>query len=90
MPDWTRIRRILVPVVLIIAVLATTMGMVWHHHDGRSSSDQCALCHLVIAPATAASGVCGLASASASYVLKSKHIIPRFANDQTAPRAPPV
>ena len=89
MVDWTRIFRVVVPVVLIVSVLATTTGMVWHHHDSRSSADQCTLCHLVIAPAGAATGVCGVTSAPADYELKIKSFIPGASADQTVPRAPP-
>lgn len=86
----TRIWRVTVLVVLILAILATTTGMVWHHHDNRSSADQCILCHLVIAPAAIATSVCGVATAPAEYALKSKSYIPSYCADQASPRAPPV
>jgi hypothetical protein len=41
--------RVIVSVLLIVLVLATTMGMVWHHHD-QCSAGNCTLCHMVIAP----------------------------------------
>jgi len=86
-----RIRRVLVPVVLIAAVLATTTGMVWHQHHGSTSADHCMLCHLALAPgAPAAPALCEAASVPAVYLLKAKRLILRQTADQTAPRAPPV
>jgi len=55
MPDPTRIWRVIVSVLLIVLVLATTMGMVCHHHD-QCSSGNCMLCHMIIAPPASASG----------------------------------
>lgn len=88
--DWNRIWRVLVPVVLIVAVLATTMGMVCHHHRDRYSADQCTLCHLVIAPTISNAGVCELAPASADYVVQSEFLISHYVPDQVPSRAPPA
>lgn len=89
MLSWNRIWRVLVPVVLIAVVLATTMGMVCHDHH-RCSADQCTLCHLVIAPTVANTGVGELASAPAEYVVQSDFFISRFVADQISSRAPPA
>ena len=52
MPGRTRFWRIFVSVLLIVLVLTTTMGMVWHHHD-QCTAGKCTLCHMVIAPPAA-------------------------------------
>src|ERR1700760_4251860 len=44
MLDQKRIWRIVVPLALLVLVLASTFGMVWHHHD-NSSPESCPLCH---------------------------------------------
>ena len=90
MSDWNRIWRVVVPVVLIVAVLATTVGMVCHHHHDRSSADQCTLCHLVIAPTVADPGVGELTPVSPDYVVQSEFLISRCAPDQIPSRAPPA
>jgi cytochrome c553 len=89
MPDWNQIRRVLTPVLLIVAVLAVTTGMAWHYHCDHSEH-HCVLCHMVIATATPDAGVCELASAPAEYVLKFKRFIARYSAVQAPPRAPPV
>lgn len=83
------IRRDLIAVLLIVAVLVATMGMVCHHHRG-GSTDQCVLCHLVIAPVTPAVNLCGLASAPADYILNFERLFPHYTSNRTTPRAPPV
>lgn len=90
MSHWNRIWRVLVPVVLIVAVLATTMGMVCHHHRDNYSADQCTLCHLVIAPTVTNMGVCELAPASADYAAQSEFRVSHCVTDQIPSRAPPA
>ena len=82
--------RTLVLVVLIVAVLATTMGMVCHCHHDRYSADQCTLCHFVIAPIVASPNVCQLAVAPAEYVVQSEFFITRYIASQVPSRAPPA
>ena len=88
--NWNRIWRVVVPVVLIVAVLATTMGMVCHFHHDRGSADQCTLCHLVIAPTAANAQMCELAPAAATCALQSDVLMSRCAPDQIPSRAPPA
>lgn len=90
MSHWNRIWRVLVPVVLIVALLATTMGMVCHHHHDRYSADQCTLCHLVIAPTVPDAGVCDLTLASAECAVQSVLFVSRSVADQIPSRAPPA
>lgn len=90
MLDWIRNRRALVLIVVVVALLATTMGMVCHCHHDRYSADQCTLCHLVIAPTAAAPEVCQLATASAEYVVQSESYISRWVIQQIPSRAPPA
>ena len=90
MSDWNRIRRVVVPVVLIAAVLATTMGMACHFHHDRYSADQCTLCHLVIAPTAANANICELAPVSADCPVQSDFLISGSVPDQIPSRAPPA
>jgi hypothetical protein len=90
MTDWKSIWRVVVPVVLIVAVLAVTMGMVCHHHHDRYSADQCTLCHLVIKPTVANTGVCEFAWTPADHAVPSEFFIPRSVADQIPSRAPPA
>lgn len=48
MPDHKRFWRLVVPIVLIAAVMAMTLGVVCHSHV-NCSPGACPLCHLVIA-----------------------------------------
>ena len=89
MPDWTRVWRVIIPLALIVLVLATTMGMVWHHHD-RYSADRCTLCHLAIAPAVEQSASQGLATATPEHPVKQQGFVSRCAADEKPARAPPV
>jgi hypothetical protein len=89
MPYPTRIRRLLIPIFLIVLVLAATLGVVMHHH-ASSSADGCMLCHLVIAPTAATAGVCGLTPSAMRYLVQDVCFISRHAADQKPPRAPPV
>jgi hypothetical protein len=80
---------VVLPVVLIAFLVATTIGMVWHHHAG-STADKCTLCHLAIAPFAPGPGVRGI-------VLDEAHLVPgkdRFHShlvaDEMPARAPPV
>jgi hypothetical protein len=90
MPVRNPIWRVFILVVLIVAVLAATMGMVWHCHHDRYSADQCTLCHLVIAPALDCPNVCQLAVAPAEYVVQSEFFIARYVVNQLPSRAPPA
>lgn len=90
MSNWDRIWRALVPVVLIVAILATTMGMLCHHHHDRYSADQCTLCHLVIAPTVANTDVEEPAPASADYAVQSMFFTARSVVGQIPSRAPPA
>jgi hypothetical protein len=89
MPGAMRIGRVIVSVLLIVLVLATTMGVVLHHHD-RSSTDGCTLCHMVIAPPAAAIGTIGLAPTPAQCLIWQDGFVSQCRTNQKAPRAPPV
>jgi hypothetical protein len=90
MVDWNRIWRIVLPIVLIVAVLATTMGMAFHVHHDRYAADQCTLCHLVIAPAAVNADVCEFAPISADCPVQSDFLISRCVSDQIPSRSPPA
>jgi hypothetical protein len=90
MSDWNRIWRALIPLVLIVTVLVATSGMACHHHHDRSSADQCTLCHLVIAPTVANTGVCELTWAPADLAVQREFFVPGCAADHIPSRAPPA
>jgi hypothetical protein len=89
MPDSTRMWRIAVSVLLIVLVLATTMGMVWHHHDQCSAGD-CMLCHLIIASPAAVNAAVGLTPVTADYAVRENRFVSRCSTTEKPPRAPPV
>ncbi len=89
MPDPTRIKRVVVSVLLIVLVLAITMGMVWHHHD-QCSSGNCTLCHLAIAPPAAVIGAIGLVPATVGRAVRENSFVSRYRANEKPPRAPPV
>ena len=89
MPDPTRIWRVIVSVLLIVLVLTTTMGMVWHHHD-QCLAGNCMLCHMVMAPPAAAIGAIGMVPAIAEYAFRENSFVSQSRVNEKPPRAPPV
>jgi hypothetical protein len=89
MPDPTRIWRIIVSVLLIVLVLATTMGMVWHHHD-QCSAGNCTLCHMIIAPPVKAVGAIDVVPATAVCAVRENGLVSQCRVNEKPPRAPPV
>jgi uncharacterized membrane protein len=90
MSDWNRIWRVLVPALLIVVVLVTAAGMVCHYHAHQYSADQCTLCHLVIAPTVANTGLCELTWASADIAVQPEFLIPGSVANHIPSRAPPA
>jgi hypothetical protein len=89
MPGQTRRWQAIVSVLLIVLVLATTMGMVWHHHD-RCSAANCTLCHMVIAPPSSAVQAIGLVPVAAKLAVLENGVISICRANEKPPRAPPV
>jgi len=89
MPDRVRIWRIVVSVLLIALVLATTMGMVWHHHD-QCYSGSCTLCHFLTAPPRAVIEATGLTLARAEYAIREDSFVSYYQCNEKPSRAPPV
>lgn len=89
MPDQTRIWRVIVSVLLIVLLLAITMGMVLHHHD-QCSAGTCTLCHLAIAPPAAIIMAIGLVLTTAEYAIRENSFVSRCGANEKPPRAPPV
>jgi hypothetical protein len=87
--NQSRIWRVIVPVVLIAVVMATSFGMAWHDHD-HCSSVQCALCHLVTAPPIAAALVHAPVFTGAGPVPQSNQTVARLIARQVPARAPPA
>jgi len=88
MPDRKQIWRLVVPLALLVLVLGTMLGMVWHHHT--SSSDNCPLCHLTFAPSLAGIRACILVPAGAGPAPRYISFIAPFAPRQVPARAPPA
>ncbi|HUV70641.1 MAG TPA: hypothetical protein VMW15_13320 [Terracidiphilus sp.] len=89
MPNPTRSWQLIVSVLLIVLVLAITMGMVWHHYD-QCSAGNCTLCHMVIAPPAAVIGAIGLVPVTAEYAVLENGFVSRCRVNEKPPRAPPV
>jgi hypothetical protein len=89
MPDPARIWRVIVSVLLIVLVLAATMGMVCHHHD-RCPAGNCTLCHMIIAPPVIAVGAIGLIPATAERAARENGSVSQCPVNEKPPRAPPV
>ena len=89
MPDQARIWRVIVSVLLIVLVLATTMGMVWHHHD-RCYASSCTLCHLTIVSPAAVIGAIGLVLTRAEYAVREDRFVSSRTDNEKPSRAPPA
>jgi hypothetical protein len=75
--------------LLIVLVLATTMGMVCHHHD-QCSAGNCTLCHMVIASPSATVDAIGLVVVSTEYAALQNDFVSVCRVNEKPPRAPPV
>jgi hypothetical protein len=80
---------VVLPVVLIAFLLATTMGMVWHHHAG-GTADGCTLCHLAFAPGPPDAGTYGLLPVAMGFTFLNECLVSRCVADEKPPRAPPA
>ena len=89
MHDPTRMGRFAVSILLIVLVLTTTMGMVWHHHD-QCTAGSCTLCHMVIATPAAETAAIGLVPATAEYAGGKSDFLSQARVSEKPPRAPPV
>jgi hypothetical protein len=81
--------RVVIPVALLVLLLGSTLGAVWHHH-ADTSSDTCLLCHLVIAPSVAGIRACVLVPKGAGPEPQYICFIARSAARQIPARAPPA
>ncbi|MFZ0394056.1 MAG: hypothetical protein WBX09_16760 [Terracidiphilus sp.] len=89
MTDPAPIRRVIVSALLIVLVLALTMGMVCHHHD-QCSAANCVLCHLAIAPPATVTGAVGLVQVTAEYAVRENGFVSCCTANEKPPRAPPA
>jgi hypothetical protein len=89
MTDPTRGWRAIVFVLLIVLVLATTMGMVCHHHD-QCSASTCMLCHMVIASPLAMTEAIKLVPVAAEYAVLENSFVSVCRADEKPSRAPPA
>jgi len=89
MLDPTRSWRTTVSVLLIVLVLATTMGMVCHHHD-QCSAGNCTLCHMVIASPEPTVDAIGLVVVTTEYAALKNDFVSVCRANEKPPRAPPV
>jgi len=88
-PEGKRTWRIIVSALLVVLVLATAMGVVWHHHD-QCTAGNCTLCHMTIAPPAAMVASMGLVPMTAEYTVGENGFVSRWAATERPPRAPPV
>ena len=54
MPDQKRTWRLIIPVAILVLLIGTTVGGLWHHHANPSAYETCPICHLshqIIEPA---------------------------------------
>lgn len=89
MPDQARNWRVILSILLIVLIVATTFGMVWHHHGHRAST-QCDLCQLVIQQPNQAAGACQTVEARVESIPHSIRLISRLVARQIPSRAPPA
>ena len=89
MSDRKQIWRVVVPIALLVLVLGIALGMVWHQHV-NSSSDNCQLCHLTLAPSLAGIRACVLVPAGAGPAPHYISFIALSAPKQVPARAPPA
>ncbi len=80
--------RVVIPVVLILLLMVTTLGAVCHHHDGNTAN--CTLCHMAIEPSVHSAAVSEMVLPSAAAVMQSRTFVSRFIEQEIAPRAPPA
>jgi hypothetical protein len=88
-PDRTRIWQVGISVVLIVLLLAVTMGMVWHNHD-HCSAGNCTLCHMVVASPSAIVDTIGLVVVTTEYAALQNDFVSVCRANEKPPRAPPV
>lgn len=88
MSDHKRIWSVVVPIALLILVLGTTLGMVWHHH-ANTSPETCPLCHLTIAPSVEGVRACVMVPVGTGPEVRYIAYIPGFASSRLPARAPP-
>jgi hypothetical protein len=89
MPDQKQTWRVVILIALLVLLLGSTLGVVWHHH-ANSSSDTCSLCHLVIAPSVVGIRACVLVPKGAGPEPQYISFIARSAARQIPARAPPA
>ena len=89
MPDRKRFWRVVIPIVLIVLLMTTTLGMVWHNHV-NCTPGTCPLCHMAIEPPVAGVGACAMVLAGAGPESQCNNFAARTATRQVPARAPPA
>ena len=89
MPDRKAIWRVVVPVVLIAAVIALTLGVACHSHVNCTPST-CPLCHLAIAYSVGTIRAYVLMPIGQRLEPQTKSMVARLAPRQIPARAPPA
>jgi hypothetical protein len=78
-----------VPVLMIVLLAITTVGMVCHHHDGANPAN-CTLCHLALEPALNGAGHCEFVLQHTAAISQPETILARLSTTRISPRAPPA
>jgi len=89
MLDHKRFWCLVVPIVLIAAVMAMTLGVVWHSHV-NCSPGTCPLCHLVIAHSHDGIRAYALIPLGERPETQSTYFVAGSAPRQIPARAPPA
>ena len=82
----------MIPVALVLLLMGTTLGVVWHHH-ATSSPDNCPICHLshqAVEPAPANARVAVLVATGDAPEAQHLRFVRVLSARQLPPRAPPA
>ncbi|MGH9607554.1 MAG: hypothetical protein ACRD3N_17830 [Terracidiphilus sp.] len=88
-PDLKRTWHFVLPVLMIVLLMITAVGMVCHHHDGASACN-CMLCHMALEPALSGMGQSEFVLRSTAAILQQDTLLSRLSASETSPRAPPA
>lgn len=91
--EESRLKRtwqIVVPMLMIVLLTITIVGVVCHHHENATSAANCTLCHMAIKPALGGAGQCGFVLRSSAIRSRQVLFLSRLSASEASPRAPPA